>query len=76
MSSENIITVTKLMESLSDSLQGQVIDHLREYIDTLQEEKEWDDLVEKTQTKLVDFARKAKGEIAQGKAQLMNYEKL
>lgn len=76
MSSETIITVTKLMESLPDSLQQQVIDHLREYIDTLQEEKEWDDLVDKTQTKLINFARKAKQEISQGKAQLMDYEKL
>lgn len=76
MSSETIITVTKLMESLPDSLQQQVIDHLREYIDTLQEEKEWDDLVDKTQTKLINFARKAKQEISQGKAKLMDYEKL
>jgi predicted PurR-regulated permease PerM len=68
MSSETITKVTKMMESLPDSLQQQVVDHLREYIATLQEEKEWDNLVNKTQTKLIDFARKAKEEIALGKA--------
>jgi len=76
MSSENIITVTKLMESLPDQLQQQVINHLREYIDILQEEKEWDNLVAKTQPKLIDFAKKAKQEITQGKAELMDYDKL
>jgi len=76
MSSETIATVTKIMESLPDSLQQQVVEHLREYIATLQEEKEWDNLVNKTQNKLIDFAKKAKQEIAEGKAKLMEYEKL
>lgn len=74
MSSENIATVTKIMESLPDSIQKQVVEHLREYIANLQEEKEWDNLVNKTQNKLIDFARKAKQEIAEGKSQLMDYE--
>lgn len=76
MSSENVLTVTKLMESLPNALQEMVIEHLKEYINTLQEEKEWDDLVDKSQNKLMDFARKAKQEIAQGKAELMDYEQL
>ena len=76
MSSENIVTVTKIMESLPDSLQQQVIEHLREYIETLQEEKEWNDLVSKTENKLIDFARKAKQEIAKGKAVAMDYDQL
>lgn len=74
MSSENIATVTKIMESLPDSIQKQVVEHLREYIANLQEEKEWHNLVNKTQNKLIDFARKAKQEIAEGKSQLMDYE--
>ncbi|MGI0482261.1 hypothetical protein ACN4EE_15940 [Geminocystis sp. CENA526] len=70
MSSENILTVTKLIEFLPNSFQEMAIEHLKEYINTLREEKEWDDLVDKSQDKLTDFARKAKQEIAQGKAQL------
>lgn len=76
MSSENIITVTKIMESLPDSIQEQVVEHLREYIATLQEEKEWDNLINKSQNKLVDFARKAQQEIAEGKAVAMDYDQL
>ena len=53
MSSENIATVTKIMESLPEPLQQQVIEHLREYIENLQDEKEWDYLVNKTQNKLI-----------------------
>ncbi|WP_330204018.1 hypothetical protein [Cyanobacterium sp. Dongsha4] len=76
MSSENIATITKIMESLPDSTQEQVIEYLREYLATLQEEKEWDCLVNKNQNKLIDFARKAKQEMSEGKAQLMDYEQL
>lgn len=76
MSSENIATITKIMESLPDSTQEQVIEYLREYLATLQEEKEWDCLVNKNQKKLIDFARKAKQEMSEGKAQLMDYEQL
>ena len=76
MSSENITTVTKIMESLPDSLQQKVVEHLREYIETLQEETEWDYLVNKTQNKLIDAARKAKQDIAEGKATSMDYDRL
>ncbi|AFZ53359.1 hypothetical protein VKI21_17285 [Cyanobacterium aponinum UTEX 3222] len=76
MSSENIATITKIMESLPDSTQEKVIEYLREYLATLQEEKEWDYLVNKNQNKLIDFARKAKQEMLEGKAQLMDYEQL
>ena len=76
MSSENIATITKIMESLPDSTQEKVIEYLREYLATLQEEKEGDYLVNKNQNKLIDFARKAKQEMLEGKAQLMDYEQL
>ena len=76
MSSENIATMTKMMESLPDSVQKQVVEHLREYIATLEEEKEWDILVNKTEGKLVSFAQKAKQEIAEGKAVTMDYDQL
>ncbi len=76
MSSENIVTLNKMMESLPISLQAQVIEHLREYIDSLQDEMEWDSLTAKTQDKLVNAAKKAKQEIAEGKAKPMDYNQL
>ncbi len=76
MSSEKIVTVTKMMESLPDSLQEQVVDHLIDYIETLQEEMKWKSLVNKTQNKLISMAKQAKQEIAEGKATPMDYNQL
>ena len=76
MLSENIATVTQMIESLPETAQTQLIEHLREYIASLQNELEWDNLVSKTQNNLIKAAKQAKQEIAQGKSQPMNYEKL
>jgi len=76
MSSENIATVTQMLESLPETSQTQLIEHLREYIAGLHDEMEWDTLVSKTQENLVKAAKQAKAEIAEGKSQPMNYEQL
>jgi len=64
------------METLPVSLQERVTDHLREYINDLQDEIEWDNSFAKTQSKLVAAARLAKQEIAEGKAVALDYEQL
>jgi hypothetical protein len=69
MSSENIATVTKMLESLPETSQTQLIEHLREYIADLQDELEWDGLVSKTQKNLIQAAKQAKREIGEGKSQ-------
>ncbi len=51
MSSENIATIIRMIESLPETTQNQIIEHLREYIANLQNEREWDNLVSKTQNK-------------------------
>ncbi|HWP48584.1 MAG TPA: hypothetical protein VNM22_15585 [Candidatus Limnocylindrales bacterium] len=71
-----IRTVTKMLESLPEAVQEQVVEHLREYLADLQDELEWDRLFERTQPQLVAVARRAKQEIAQGHAQPMDYERL
>ncbi len=76
MMTENITTVIKMVELLPSSAQEKVIEHLREYITELQDELKWDNSFNKTQTKLIEMARKAKQEIAEGKSQPMNYEEL
>ncbi len=76
MSSENIATVIKMMESLPETAQEQLVEHLREYIENLRSELEWDGLVQKTQNKLVQAARQAKQDIAAGKAKPMDYDQL
>jgi len=76
MSSENITTVIKMMESLPEAAQGQLVEHLREYIENLRDELEWDSLVQKTQSQLINAAQQARLEIAAGKAQAMDYDQL
>ena len=76
MSSETIATVVKMMESLPETAQERVVDHLREYITELQDELEWNNLVEKTQPKLIAAAKRARQEIAEGLAQPLDYDKL
>jgi hypothetical protein len=76
MSSENIATVTKMLESLPETAQVQLIEHLLEYIASLQNELEWDNLVSNTQNNLIKAAKQAKQEITEGKSQPMNYQKL
>ena len=76
MPSTAIATVEKMLESLPEEVQERVVEHLREYILDLQDELEWDVLFERTQDKLVAAARRAKEEIASGKAEPMDFERL
>ena len=76
MSSTAITTVVKMMESLPIEVQERVLEHIREYIDDLQDEIQWDRSFQKTQEKLVAAARRAKQEIAEGRAIAMDYDQL
>ena len=76
MSRENIGTIVKILESFSDEQQERIIQHLREYIADFQDELQWDKSFDKTQVKLVAAARKAKQQIAEGKGQPMDYDRL
>ncbi len=76
MSSTAIATVGKILESLPGEAQGQVTEHSREYILDLQDELQWDELFKRTQDKLIAMARRAKEEIAAGKARPIDFERL
>jgi len=76
MASMAIATVTKMMETLPEPTQDQVVEHLREYLADLQDEVRWDTLFKKTQPQLIAAARRARQEIAQGLAKPMDYEQL
>jgi hypothetical protein len=69
-------TIVKMMESLPEDIQSQIAEHLREYIYELQEERQWDESFQRTQHNLVEAARRAKREIAEGKAEPLNYNQL
>jgi hypothetical protein len=65
-----------MMESLPDPVQDRVAEHLREYIEDLREELQWDAAFKKTQPQLIAAARRAKQEIAAGQAQPLDPDQL
>lgn len=76
MSSVAITIVMKMMESLPLNVQEQVAEHLREYIDDLQDEMCWNESFQATQQNLVAAAKRAKREIAEGQATILDYDQL
>lgn len=65
-----------MLDSLPLEMQDRVVEHLREYIDDLQDEIRWNQSFQRTQPNLIAAARRAKQEIAEGQATAMDYEQL
>lgn len=76
MSSPTITTVVKMIESLPENAQNRVLEHLREYIQDLEEELKWEQSFKKTESNLIAAAKRAKQEIAEGLSKPMNYDEL
>ncbi|MBI5604932.1 MAG: hypothetical protein HY879_16455 [Deltaproteobacteria bacterium] len=76
MESAASVTMTKMLETLPESLQDRVLEHMRDYIEDIRDEAKWNESFSKTQNKLVAVARQARKEIGEGKATPMNMEKL
>lgn len=60
MLSPAIETVIKMMETLPEDTQAQVVEHLRAYLEDLVDEIRWDQAFEKMQPQLAAAARRAK----------------
>jgi glycerate-2-kinase len=76
MASTAVATVIKMIESLPETVQDQVVEHLREYLADLQDEMKWDTQFKKTQKQLIAAARRAKKEIAKGHAKPLDLDQL
>jgi len=76
MASAPTITIIKMLELLPEELQDRVVEHLREYIEDLQDEARWNESFSRTQKALIASARLARKEIAEGKASPLDIEKL
>jgi hypothetical protein len=76
MSSSAVATLIKMVESLPEPAQEQVVEHLREYLADMQDELKWDNLYKTTQNDLVSAARRAKKQIAEGRAEPLDYDRL
>ena len=70
METTAIYTVVKMMETLPEWTQNRVVDLVREYLADLEDEAEWDELFAATQPQLEEFARQARREIQEDKAEL------
>jgi hypothetical protein len=68
--------MVKMLETLPETTQAQVVEHLREYIAELQDDVAWDTQFQRTQEQLVLAARQAKQEIAAGLAEPMDHTQL
>jgi hypothetical protein len=76
MSSPAITTVVTMLETLPENLQARVIEHLSEYLEDLQDEREWDQQFQQTQSALTNQARQAKKSIAEGQSTPPDYDQL
>jgi hypothetical protein len=76
MSPEAIATLVKMLESLPEATQDQVIEHLRQYIEDLRDELQWDRSFEKTQEQLAAAGKRAKQGIAKGRATPLDLDRL
>ncbi|MEB3232972.1 MAG: hypothetical protein VKJ64_18350 [Leptolyngbyaceae bacterium] len=76
MTTATLATIIKMVESLPDNMQERLVEHIREFIADLEDENQWDEAFERSQSSLVAAARKAKQEIAAGQAIPMNYDQL
>jgi len=65
-----------MLETLPEPAQERAVEHLREYIEELRDELKWDNSFKRTQPNLVEAARRARQEIAEGKAQPLDFEQL
>ena len=68
MTSATTATMMKLLDTLPEGLQDRALEHMREYIEDIREEMQWNESFSKPQSKLVTAARQARREIAEGKS--------
>ena len=69
-------TAVKMIESLPEEAQEQVVEQLRGLVEEARDNERWEALFERKRAGLVAAARKARKEITAGKARDMDYDKL
>lgn len=74
MSSRAIATLVEMMESVPETLQDKVVEHLREYLEELRDQEQWNLSFENTQQSLIVAAQHAQQEISEGKAQPLDID--
>ena len=76
MVSPAIATVVEMMESLPEETRLQVVERLREWLMDMEDETAWDRSFARTQKKLYEAAKGARRQVAEGKAEPMDFDRL
>lgn len=71
-----IATMIKMLESLPEQIQERAMEHLRDYIEDIRDEAEWDKSFAKNQDKLISIAKQARKDSRDGKSEPMDMKKL
>jgi hypothetical protein len=69
-------TITRMVQSLPESLQVSVLEELEKIVAEKRDEVEWNMQFEGKQDQLIAAAKKVKKQIIAGKVEEMDYEKL
>lgn len=69
-------TITRMVQSLPESLQVSVLEELEKIVAEKRDEVEWNMHFEGKQDQLIAAAKKVKEQIISGKVEEMDYEKL
>jgi len=76
MNSTATATMIKLFETLPEPLQENALEHMREYINDMRDERKWNSSFSNTQNRLAVAAQQARKEIAEGKSKPMDIRQL
>ena len=76
MVSPALNTVLKTIEELPESIQNKLAEHLREYLADLEDDALWDETFAKSQSQLARMTRAANQQIAEGKSEPMDFNRL
>ena len=71
-----VATLSKMIESLPEAHQELLVEHIREYVEELRDELQWNKQFENTQDKLMAAARRARQQMEKQHAKPMNAEEL
>jgi hypothetical protein len=71
-----ITAIVKMMETLPEETQSQVVEHLCEWLLDMEAESMWDESFARTQKKLYKAAQDVRKQVADGKAEPMDLSRL
>ncbi len=76
MTATATVTMVKMLETLPEGLQERALEHLREDIEDIREDMQWNESFAHSQSQLVTAARKVRKSIAEGESTPLDLDML